>query len=126
MDSRKIIENAVSKLANTMRIYVEALIHFGKLFKTDAEEVIDNVDRGFEMKLEALHTLYDVSKDLFPYFDHEDTALMIAIRNAIHHRDHPLFISLNRRLHLERGGLEPWLGTSFLLASTQRPTMLRS
>lgn len=117
MDSSKIVENAVSKLANTMRIYVEAQSRFGDLLKTDAEEAIDNVDRGFEMKLEAFHTLYDVSKNLFPYFDHGDTALMIAIRNAIHHRDHPLFISLNRRLHLERGGLEPWLGASFLLAS---------
>lgn len=117
MDSSKIIENAVSKLANSMRIYIEAQMRFGELFKIDAEEAIDNVDRGFEMKLEAFHTLYDVSKNLFPYFDHGDTALMIAIRNAIHHRDHPLFISLNRRLHLERGGLEPWFGASFLLAS---------
>lgn len=117
MDSSKIIENAVSKLANTMRIYGDTHRRFGDLFKIDAEEAIDNVDRGFEMKLEAFHTLYDVSKNLFPYFDHGDTALMIAIRNAIHHHDHPLFISLKRRLHLERGGLEPWLGASFLLAS---------
>lgn len=92
-------------------------MRFGALFKIDAEEAIDNVDRSFEMKLEAFHTLYDVSKNLFPYFDHGDTALIISIRNALHHRDHPLFISLNRRLHLERGGLEPWLGASFLLAS---------
>ncbi|TCT27248.1 hypothetical protein [Martelella mediterranea] len=92
-------------------------MRFGEQFKIDAEEAIDNVDRGFEMKLEAFHTLYDVSKNLFPYFDHGDTALMIAIRNATHHRDHPLFTSLKRRLHLERGGIEPWLGASFLLAS---------
>lgn len=117
MDSSRIIENAVSKLANSMRIYGEAQMRFGKLFNIDAEEAIDNVDRGFEMKLEAFHTLYDVSKNLFPYFDHGDTALMIAIRNATHHRDHPLFTSLKRRLHLERGGIEPWLGASFLLAS---------
>lgn len=117
MDSRKIIENAVSKLANNMRMYVEAQMRFGELFKIDAEEAIDNIDRGFEMKLEAFHTLYDVSKNIFPYFDHGDTALMIAVRNATHHRDHPLFTSLKRRLHLERGGIEPWLGASFLLAS---------
>ncbi|WP_421387697.1 hypothetical protein [Agrobacterium tumefaciens] len=117
MDSSKIIENAVSKLANSMRIYVEAQMGFDELFKIDAEEAIDNVDRGFEMKLEAFHTLYDVSKNLFPYFNHGDTALIIAVRNAIHHRDHPLFTSLKRRLHLERGGIEPWLGASFLLAS---------
>lgn len=65
MDSSKIIENAVSKLANSVRIYVEAQMRFGDLFKIDAEEAIDNVDRAFEMKLEAFHTLYDVSKNLF-------------------------------------------------------------
>lgn len=91
-------------------------MRFDELFKIDAEEAIDNVDRGFEMKLEAFHSLYDVSKNIFPYFDHGDTALMIAIRNATHHRNHSLFTSLNRRLHLERGGMEPWLGASFLLA----------
>lgn len=117
MESSKIIENAVSKLANNMRTYVEAQMRFGELFKVDAEEAIDNVDRGFEVKLEAFHTLYDVSKKLFPYFDHGDTALMIAIRNATHHRNHPLFTSLKRHLHLERGGVESWLGASFLLAS---------
>jgi len=103
-----------------MRMYVEMHIRFSELFKLYPEEAIDNLDRTFEMKLEAFHTLYDVSKGLFPYFDHGDTALLIAVRNAIHHRDHPLFRSLNRRLHLE-GGIERWLGASFLLAS--HPTL---
>lgn len=100
-----------------MRIYVEAYIRFGDLFKIDPEEAIDNLDRAFEMKLEAFHTLYDVSNKLFPYFKHGDTALLITVRNAIHHRDHPLFRSLKRRLHLDEGGVERWLGASFLLAS---------
>jgi len=39
------------------------------------------------------------------------------VRNAIHHRDHPLFRSLRRRLHLDEGGVKRWLGASFLLAS---------
>lgn len=112
-----IIEDAISTLANTMRMYVEAHMRFADLFKIDAEEAIDNIDRAFEMKLEAFHTVYDVSKQLFPYFDHGDTALIIAVRNAIHHRDHPLFRSLRRRLHLDEGGVERWLGASFLLAS---------
>lgn len=111
------IENAVSTLANTMRIYGEAHMKFGALFKIDPEEAINNADRAFEMKLEAFHSLYDVSKDLFPYFDHGDTTLIITIRNAIHHRNHPLFLSLNRRLHLEKGGLARWLGATILLAS---------
>lgn len=121
MDNRQIIENAVSTLANTMRIYGEAHMRFGNLFKVDPEEAIDNIDRSFEMMLEAFHTLYDVSKQIFPYFDHGDTALMIAVRNALHHRDHPLFRSLQRSLHLDRGGVENWLGASFLLAS--HPTL---
>lgn len=121
MDSSQIIENAISRLANTMRIYGEAHMRFGDLFKIDPEEAIDNIDRSFEMMLESFHTLYDVSKHLFSYFDHGDTALVIAVRNAIHHRDHPLFRSLQRRLHLDRGGVERWLGASFLLAT--HPTL---
>lgn len=111
-----IVEGAISNLANTMRMYVEANLRYGELFKVDPEEAIDNVDRAFEMKLEGFHTLYDVSKKIFPYFDHGDTTLLITVRNAIHHRNHPLFRSLNRRLHLE-DGIERWLGASFLLAS---------
>jgi hypothetical protein len=109
------VENAISNLANAMRIYGEAQMRFSGLFRVDPEEAIDNVDRAFEMKLERLHTLYDVSKHAFPYFDNGDTSLLISIRNAIHHRDHPLFQSLNRRLHLE-DGVKRWLGASFLLA----------
>ncbi|WWW34012.1 hypothetical protein V8017_12735 [Stenotrophomonas rhizophila] len=121
MDSSQIVENAISRLANTMRIYGEAHMRFNDLFKIDPEEAIDNIDRSFEMMLESFHTLYDVSKHLFPYFHHGDTALVIAVRNAIHHRDHPLFRSLQRRLHLDTGGVERWLGASFLLAS--HPTL---
>lgn len=98
-----------------MRLYVEANMRFNAVFKLDPGEAIDNVDRAFEMKLESFHTLYDVSKSIFNYFDHGDTALLIAVRNAIHHRNHPLFISRNRRLHIE-DGLERWNGASFLLA----------
>ncbi|MBY5831088.1 hypothetical protein ELH48_08210 [Rhizobium ruizarguesonis] len=99
-----------------MRICVEAHWRFSEIFKVDREEAIDNVDRAFEMKLEAFHTLYDVSKDMFPYFDHADAALLIAVRNAIHHRNHPLFRTLNHRLHIE-DGVDRWLGASFLLAN---------
>ncbi len=115
LNNGEIIEKAIGILANTMRMYVEVHMRFGELSKVDPEEAIDNIDRAFEMKLEAFHTLYDVSKSCFPYFDHGDTAILILVRNAIHHRDHPLFQSLNRRLHLEEG-IERWLGASFLLA----------
>ncbi|MBR0648710.1 hypothetical protein GXW78_03490 [Roseomonas terrae] len=99
-----------------MRLYVEAHMRFTELFKVDREEAINNLDRAFEAKLEAFHTLYDVSKALFPYFDHGDTALLIAVRNAIHHRDHPLFRSLYSRLFLDDEPLR-WIGASFLLAT---------
>lgn len=115
MDKQASIERAISNLANTMRIYGEANMRFNALFKVDPEEAIDNVDRAFEMKLESFHTLYDVSKHIFSYFDHGDTSLLIAVRNAIHHRHSPLFNSQNRRLHIE-GNLERWGGASFLLA----------
>jgi hypothetical protein len=109
------IEDAISSLANAMRMYGETQMRFPKLFKVDPEEAIDNVDRAFEAKLERFHTLYDASKNIFPYFDCGDASLLIAIRNAIHHRDHPLFQSLNRRLHLQ-DGVQRWLGASFLLS----------
>src|SRR5690606_18362551 len=110
------IERAISTLANTMRIYGEEHMRFAALFKIDREEAIDNMDRAFEAMLEAFHTLYDVSKGAFSYFDHGDTTLLIAVRNAIHHCDHPLFRSLEARLFLdEKPGR--WGGASFLLAS---------
>lgn len=111
-----VIEGAIGILANTMRLYVEAHMRFGGLFNIDREEAINNLDRAFEAKLEAFHSLYDVSKEFFPYFDHGDTSLLIAVRNAIHHRDHPLFRSLNSRLFLDDRPSR-WLGASFLLAT---------
>ncbi|MGM4922755.1 hypothetical protein AB8A31_07595 [Tardiphaga sp. 804_B3_N1_9] len=116
MTRNNAIEGAISTLANTMRLYVEAQMRFGSLFKIDREEAINNLDRAFEAKLEAFHTLYDVSKGLFPFFDHGDSTFLIAMRNAIHHRDHPLFCSLFSRLFLE-GIPSRWLGASFLLAT---------
>ncbi|MBZ9848070.1 hypothetical protein LB565_08740 [Mesorhizobium sp. CA14] len=120
MSSNQIIERAIGSLANIMRMYVETHMRFGELFKVDPEEAIDNLDRTFEMKLEAFHTLYDVSKGLFPYFGHGDTTVLLAVRNAIHHRNHPLFHSLNRRLYLDTD-LDRWCGASFLLA--RHPTL---
>lgn len=116
MNQNSIIEGAISNLANSMRIFVEANLQFPAVFKVDREEAIDNVDRIFELKLETFHTLYEVSKDIFPYFDHADTSLLIAVRNAIHHRNHPLFRTLNHRLHIQ-GGLQRSGGASFLLAN---------
>ena len=113
-------EAAISTLANTMRIYGETHVRFGGLVAIDREEAINNLDRAFEAKLEAFHTLYDVSKTEFPYLDYGDTSLLIAVRNAIHHRDHPLFQSLYARLFLGAGPTS-WHGASFLLAS--HPTL---
>ncbi|KAK0361253.1 hypothetical protein LTR94_024085, partial [Friedmanniomyces endolithicus] len=70
-------------------------------------EAINNLDAAFEAKLEAFHSLYDVSKDLFAFHEHPDTALVIALRNAIHHRNHPLFRTLLDRLFLD-DGVDRW------------------
>ncbi|VDS10814.1 hypothetical protein PARHAE_04033 [Paracoccus haematequi] len=109
------VENAISNLANYMRLYVEAHMQFASLFDVDREEAIHNMERAFEAKLEAFHSLYDVSKDHFPYFDHGDTSALIALRNAIHHRDHPLFQGLLSDLWL-RGDPIQWNGATYLLA----------
>ena len=66
-------------------------MNFHRLKSVDPEEAIDNLDRAMEAKLEAFHSLYDVIKNDFDYFSHADSALLILLRNAVHHRNHPLF-----------------------------------
>lgn len=107
---------AIDKLANTMRIYVETKIDFERLKNIDLEEAINNLDRAFEAKLEAFHSLYDVTKTDFEYFDYADSATLIMLRNAIHHRDHFLFKSWNCEMLLN-DGLKKNHGAEFLLAS---------
>ena len=94
-EKMKITERAIGKLANSMRIYAEANARFNELKRVDLEEAIDNLDRAFEAKLEAFHSVYDVDRSAFNYFEHADTALILLLRNAIHHRDHELFSSWN-------------------------------
>ncbi len=75
----KIAERAIEKLANQMRIYTEENVRFDALKKVDLQEAIDNLDRKFEAKLEAFHSFYDVDKAAFDYFEHADTAVVVAI-----------------------------------------------
>lgn len=98
-----------------MRIYVETHINFQRLKNIDLEEAIDNLDRAFEAKLEAFHSLYDVTKTDLDYFSYGDTASIILMRNATHHRDHLLFQSWNHSLALDKG-YKKHLGAQFLLA----------
>lgn len=109
-------EQALSKLANAMRIYGEAHMYFNRLKLVDAEEAIDNLDRAMEAKLEAFHRLYDVTKDQFDYFDHADTAVLILLRNAVHHSNHLLFKTWNQEIGLNDGH-KKYFGAEFLLAS---------
>lgn len=113
--SKDVIESAIRRLANAMRIYGEEFYRYSRLVAVDPEEAIENLDRAFDAKLEAFHSLYDISKGVVKYFDHADTSLIIALRNALHHRDHPLFFSLLPELWLT-GTPERWLGATFLLA----------
>lgn len=110
----EIIEQAIKKLSNSMRIYVENHLNFQSLVRIEKEEAIDNLDRAFESKLEAFHSLYDVSKAHLDYFAHADTASLILVRNAIHHRDHLLFRSWNQKMALDEG-FRKYLGADFLL-----------
>lgn len=111
----EIQQQAIKKLANSMRIYVETHLDFHRLKNTDQEEAVDNLDRAFEAKLEAFHSLYDVSKSDIDFFAHGDTAALILMRNAIHHRDHLLFRSWNQDMALD-DGYKQYLGAEFLLA----------
>lgn len=109
------IEEAVNKLSNSLRIYNEVAMQTEKLKHIDKEEAINNFDRSFESLLESFHSLYDVTKNKFEYFENADSALIILLRNAIHHKNHPLFNSWNKEMNL-LGGLERNNGSSFLLA----------
>ena len=89
------IQHAWENLSNTLRLYVESHMDFAALYKVDRPDAVTRQDRALEAKLEKFHTLYDVTKHVpgFDFFKHADTSLLIVMRNAIHHRDHPLFVS---------------------------------
>lgn len=109
-------QSALSRLANSMRLFGEANFKFERLKRIDLEEAVHNLDRTFEAKLEAFHSLYDVDKTEFDYFAHADTAALIMLRNAIHHRDHPLFSSWNEEMALN-GGIARSQGAEFIFAA---------
>jgi len=90
-----VIQHAWESLSNTLRLYVESHMGFASLYEVDRPDAVTGQDRALEAKLEKFHTLYDVTKELpgFDYFDHADTSLLIVLRNALHHRDHALFVS---------------------------------
>lgn len=110
------VEGAMSRLANTMRIYIETFLRYKGLVAIDKEEAINNMDRAWESKLEAFHTLYDVTQGEIDYFDRPDTAFLIFLRNALHHRNHSLFQSLNSTLWL-CDEPERLAGAAYLLAN---------
>ncbi len=110
--------SAWESLANNMRLYSEASAKFHLLFKIDPEEAVSNLDRAFDAKLESFHRLYDVTKNLpgFDYFSRGDTSLLIVLRNALHHRDHSLFVSWNSMMRAN-GGVAKKAGAQYLLAN---------
>ncbi len=112
----ELLQIVLDKLSNSMRIYAENSTKFHQLRQVDEEEAINNLDRAFEAKLEAFHSVYDVTKDNFKYFEHVDTFLLIMLRNAIHHRDHLFFRSWNSEMHLD-SGMEKYSGVAFLLVN---------
>ncbi|MGX6610663.1 hypothetical protein [Enterobacter kobei] len=115
MGDVSIITNALGRFANNMRLYGEAFLRYRELVAIDREEAIHNLDRAFEQNLEGFHTLYDVSQAIFDFHEHPETSLLISIRNALHHRDHPLFHSLLQTIWLD-GKPERLLGAEYLIA----------
>lgn len=111
----KSIASALGRFANAMRLYGEAFIRYRDLVAIDQEEAIHNLDRAFEHNLEGFHTLYDVSQGLCDFHGHPDSSLLISLRNALHHRDHPLFHSLLQTIWLD-GKPERLHGAEYLIA----------
>lgn len=110
-------QQAIDKLSNSMRIYNEECFRFPRLKAVDLEEAVNNLDRAFEAKLEAFHSLHDVTKSEFEYFKDGDTALLLVIRNAIHHRTHNLFNSWNKMML--KDGIAPHKGKTLLFVSNR-------
>ena len=112
------IQDAWEALSTALRNYVETRLGAQPLFDVDVEEAVGNVDRAFEQNLEKFHTFYDLTKRLssFDYFGCAATSLVLVLRNAIHHRDHELFVSWNRAILLE-GGLSAKAGAAYLVGS---------
>ncbi|AOE63749.1 hypothetical protein QZH45_04645 [Pseudomonas corrugata] len=113
--STQIVANALGRFANAMRLYGEAFMRYRSLVEIDKEEAIHNLDRSFETVLEGFHGLYDVSKPLLDYHAFPETSLLISLRNALHHRDHPLFHSLLQTIWLD-GDTERLYGVEYLIA----------
>ncbi|MGK5011563.1 hypothetical protein [Janthinobacterium sp. MDB2-8] len=113
------IQHAWENLSNTLRLYVESHMDFAALYKVDRPDAVTRQDRALEAKLEKFHTLYDVTKHVpgFDFFRHADTSLLIVMRNAIHHRDHPLFVSWEAFV-LAQEAAEKLPSNSYLFAST--------
>lgn len=114
----EIISNSVDRLSNSLRLFGEEQLKFSHLMELDQEEAVNNLDRSFEAILESFHSLYDVfhNKYDFDYFKYADTALLIMLRNAIHHRNHLLFKSWNKEMYLN-SGFERMHGAEFLFIS---------
>lgn len=112
------IQDAWDALSSTFRLYGEARHAARPLLGGDIEDAVSNLDRAFEQKLEKFHTLYDLTRRLkgFEYFGRADTSLVLTLRNAVHHRDHDLFVSWNRQVLLE-GGLRAKAGAAYLVGS---------
>ena len=113
--SNQIIANALGRFANAMRLYGEAYMRYRSLVEIDKEEAIHNLDRSFESALEGLHGLYDVSKSLLDYHAFPDTSVLISLRNALHHRNHPLFHSFLQTVWLDEH-TERLSGAEYLIA----------
>jgi len=112
------ISNAVDKLSNSLRIFAEEQFRFSKLVQIDKEEAVNNNNQAFESILESFHTVYDITKDkgILDYFKYADTALLILLRNAMHHRNHLLFESWNSSFYLKFDH-EKLCGAQFLLTT---------
>lgn len=109
--STQIIANGLGRFANAMRLYGEDT---ATLLISTKRKPYTNLVRSFEAALEGFHGLYDVSKRLLNYHAFPETSLLICLRNALHHRDHPLFHSLLQTIWLD-GKSERRYGAEYLI-----------
>lgn len=115
----KIITQAIDKLSNNLRLFVEENLRFKGLLEIDIEEAINNVDRSFENILGSIHSVNDSFKNIKidDLNNYAETSVMIFLRNALYHDDHLLFHSWNKSMYIDKN-IEKMAGAEYLFANT--------
>ena len=78
--------------SHSLRVNVEQLFRFYKLYKVDQDEAVGNLEQGFNGILNSFHSLYDSARanqetiGNINFYGIREIACVLAIRNSRHHQ----------------------------------------